>query len=117
MERRRAAVMITVEFGLEPDSIVERQRSGVVRFDLEAGALRTLLRGPSRKAGDDPAGMAASLPPGIGDHRFVAQQAIVDGAIGQRDKLAIDRKCGERGGDRDRTDDTPIGSALLGAVL
>src|SRR6516164_10557109 len=91
-----APIMVAIELGLEPDGIVERQGSDVVRFYLEARARGPLLFRPRRQAGDDPPGIAASLPPGTGDHRFVAQQAIVDGAIGQRDKLAIDRKRGGR---------------------
>jgi len=106
-----------MKLGFQPDAVVERQGSGVMRFDLQARAFCALVLGPSRQAGDDPAGVAASLPVGIRDHGFVAQQAIVDSTVGQRHELAVDSEAGERGGNRDRADNPTIGPALLSRVF
>src|SRR5271165_242425 len=111
------AIMIAVELGFQPDTVVQRERGGVVRLDLQARAFCPLVLGPGGQAGDDPPSVAASLPAGIRDYGFVAQQAIVDGAVCQRYELAIDRQGGERGGDRDRADNPTIGPALLGRVF
>src|SRR5208283_2444900 len=77
-----AAIMIAVKLSFQPDNVVERQGSGVMRFDLQARAFSPLVLGPGRQAGDNPSSVAASLPEGIRDHGLVAQQAIVDSAVG-----------------------------------
>src|SRR6516164_796829 len=84
-----AAIMVAVKLRLQPDKIVKRQGSGVVRFDLQAGAFCSLVLSPGRQACDHSPSIAPSLPAGIRDHRFVAQQAIVDSAIGQRHKFSV----------------------------
>ena len=115
--RGLTAIMIAMKLGFQPDAVVERQGSGVMRFDFQAGTFCPLVFGPSRQAGDDPAGVAASLPVGIRDHGFVAQQAIVASTVGQRHELAVDSEAGERGGNRDRADNPTIGPALLSRVF
>ncbi len=53
----------------------------------------------------------------MGDHRFEAQQLVVDHAIGERRRLAVDPQRREGGGKEDRPDDTPVDGALLGRVV
>ena len=70
--------------------------SGVEQLRADIGAAGAGIapgdnKASVRQGGDDPPGITASLASGIGNHRFVAQQAVMDNAIGERHDLAIYR--------------------------
>ena len=103
--------MVAVEIG-EAKAGIERPGRRVPRLDLQAGARGAAVARPAGEAGDDPAGEPLAPLPRIGDHRLVAEEAVMDRAIGERRRPAIDCQQREAGGDRDGADDPAIDGAL-----
>jgi hypothetical protein len=88
--------MVAVEFR-EPEPLVEHASRSVRRFDLEAGASDALVRGPGCQTANHSASIAATLPARIRHHRFVADQPVLDRAIGECGDAALVRADRESG--------------------
>jgi len=108
--------MVAVELGSQAAPVVQVSRRCIGRLNLKTCARRALLTSPRGEAGDDSAGETLAATTQIGNHRLVAQQTIVHGAISERRQPFVDPQSGKSDRHDDRADDALIDGSPLGAV-